>query len=91
MRAGISTAIVAASIWAAGTASAACVSAQSRDCLNLDLAPQISQDIVAAQPIPAAPKRAPVVETKTPYTGPTIGINKSVRQAPEIGYRWAIN
>jgi hypothetical protein len=90
MRTGISTALIAASIWT-GTAAAACLPGQSRDCLNLDLLPRISQDIVSTQPIQKDPKRPPVIETQAPYTGPTLGISNRVRQAPEIGYRWAIN
>jgi hypothetical protein len=91
MRAGISAAIVAASMLAASAASADCVTGRSRDCVNLNLAPQVTQDIVAAEPITTPAKRPPVLDAASPYTGPTIGINRSVRQAPEIGYRWAIN
>ena len=91
MRAGVAAAIVAASVLASGPAAAACPHGQSRDCVNLDLVPQISQQIVAGQPIAAPPKRPPTVKATTPYTGPTFGINQNVRRAPEIGYRWAIN
>jgi hypothetical protein len=96
MRAGISAAsvvafLVAPALLASGAAWAICPPGQTRDCVNLDLLPQISQQIVAGERIPTATKRPPAVEASTPYTGPTIGINKSVRQAPEIGYRWAID
>ena len=91
MRAGVPAAIVVAYMLGAGFAWAACPAGQSRDCVNLDLVPQISQDIVAAERLPAAPKRLPVADDKAPYTGPTLGINQRVRRAPEIGYRWAIN
>ena len=91
MRAGLWAGVVAASVLGSGAAGAACPPGQSRNCVNLDIVPQISQQIVAGEPIAAPPKKLPVAETKTPYTGPTIGLNKRLRRAPEIGYRWAIN
>jgi hypothetical protein len=91
MRAGIFAAIAAAFAVASGAAWAGCPPGPSRDCVNLDMLPQISQQIGAAERLPTAPKWVPAEESKTPYTGPTIGINKSVRQAPEIGYRWALH
>lgn len=94
MRAGVSAAIAAACLLApiaATGAGASCPPGRTRDCVNLELLPQVSRDIVATEPIPAAPRRLPAVEAVAPYTGPTIGVNKSVRQAPEIGYRWAID
>jgi len=91
MRAGMWAAVVAASVLGQGAAWASCAPGQTRNCVNLDLAPQFSQDIVAAEPFAAPPKRPPAVEGVSAYTGPTIGVNHQVRQAPEIGYRWAIN
>jgi len=72
-------------------AGAACPSKQTRDCvINLDAVPQISQQIVA--PEHAAPKKAgPSADTKTPYTGPTVGVTPTVRQYPTVGYRWSFD
>lgn len=92
MRAGVSAAIVTAYMLGSGAAAwAACPAGPSRDCVDLNLAAKISQDIVAAEPPAAAPKRAPAAAAQTPYTGPTLGVSDRVRRAPEIGYRWSIN
>jgi hypothetical protein len=101
MRAGVSAAIVAASLLGSGTAFSACPpghsragqprSGQPRDCLDLDLVPQISQQIGASEHIATRPKTAPPVDQKPAYTGPTVGVSRTVRQAPTVGYRWAID
>lgn len=92
MRAGLCAAIVAASVLGCGTTFAACPSSKTRDCLvNLDLAPQISQDIVAGEHIAAPTEKGNPVEPIPSYTGPTIGAAPNLQRAPEIGYRWAIN
>ena len=90
MRTGISAAIAAAVLAAASAASAACPPGQARGCVNLDLAPNTSQDIVAAEPF-SGPKATPTSTEKRPYTGPTVGFNDRVRRAPQIGYRWALD
>lgn len=91
MRAGISAAVTAAFLVAVGTASAACPPGHAQGCVNLDLAPKASQDIVAAGRPSARPKTVPTSANKAPYTGPTVGFSDRVRRAPEIGYRWAID
>jgi hypothetical protein len=101
MRAGVSAAIVAASLLGSGTAFSACPPGQSRvaqpraghshDCLDLDLVPQISQQIGASEHIATRPKTAPAADQKPAYTGPTVGVSRTVRQAPTVGYRWAID
>lgn len=92
MRAGVWAAIVAAAVLGPGAAWAACSPAGGGKCVvNLGLAPQVSQDIVAAEPVATPAKRPYASEPAAAYSGPTIGINQHVRQAPEIGYRWAIN
>jgi hypothetical protein len=91
MRAGISAAIVAASLLAGGTAWSACPPGQSRNCVNLDGVPQISQQIVADERIATAPKTAPAAEPTPAYTGPALGVSKMLRRAPTVGYRWAID
>jgi hypothetical protein len=90
MRIGIPAAIAAAFLAAAGTASAACPPGQAQGCVNLNLAPKASQDIVAGERLPG-PKATPTSADKQPYTGPTIGFNDRVRRAPQVGYRWAFD
>jgi hypothetical protein len=91
MRAGISAAIIAASVVGSGSAWAECKSIRSHDCVNLDLVPQISDQIVGAEHI-AVPRQNTRAATPIPaYTGPIVGVSPTVRQAPTVGYRWAIN
>ena len=52
---------------------------------------QISRQIVADQHLATPPKTAPATEAKPAYTGPTVGVSRTVRQAPTVGYRWAID
>ncbi len=95
MRAGVSAAIVAASLLAGSPAWSACPRgqspSQSRNCVNLDGVPQISQQIVADERIATAPKTAPAAEPTPAYTGPSLGVSKMLRRAPTVGYRWAID
>ena len=95
MRAGVSAAIVAASLLAASPAWSACPPgqspSQSRNCVNLDGVPQISQQIVADERIATARKTAPSAEPIPAYTGPSLGVSKMLRRAPTVGYRWAID
>ena len=89
MRAGLAAAIVAASLSAGGAAWSACPHGQSRNCLDLDAVPQISQRIVAREHVAPAPKSAPAAEKPPAYTGPTVGLSRMVRQVPILGYRWS--
>ena len=95
MRAGVSAAIVAASLLAGSPAWSACPAgqspSQSRNCVNLDGVPQISQQIVADERIATVPKTAPAAEPTPAYTGPSLGVSKMLRRAPTVGYRWAID
>lgn len=91
MRVGISAAIAAVFVAGASAVSAACPPGTAPGCVNLDLAPKISQDIVGTEALPVRPKAAPAKAEKAPYTGPTIGFSDKVRRAPEIGYRWALD
>jgi hypothetical protein len=91
MRAGLVAAIVAASAFGGSAAGAACPAGARGHCVDLDLVPQISQQIVATEPIVAPRKAVPTVEPQPGYTGPTIGAAKNLRRAPEVGYRWSIN
>ena len=91
MRVGIAAAVIAASLSGGATGWAACPHGQSRNCLDLDAVPQISQGIVAREQVAPAPKTAPAAEPQAHYTGPTVGLSKTVRQAPTVGYIWSIN
>ena len=91
MRAGVSAAIVAVSVLAGSTAWSACPPGQSRNCVNLDGVPQISQQIVAGEHVAAPPKTAPPGEANPAYTGPAVGVSKMLRRAPTVGYHWAID
>ncbi len=90
MRTGIAAVVVAASVLDSGFAWSACPSGRWRDCVNLDLVPQISQQIVAGEHLAAPPKTAPVAEFKPAYTGPTVGAAANLRRAPTVGYRWSL-
>ena len=90
MRMGISAAIAAVFLAAAGSASAACPPGQGQGCVNLDLPLKASQDIVAGERL-SAPKVTPTSTDNRPYTGPTIGFSDRVRRAPQIGDRWALD
>jgi hypothetical protein len=91
MWAGVSAAIVAASLVGSGPAWSACPPGQSRNCVNLDPVPQISQQIVAGERIATPPKNSPVAAPQPAYTGPTFGLSRTVRQTPTVGYRWSID
>lgn len=90
MRAGPAAAIVAASLLGAVPASAACPPGQSRNCVNLDLTPQISQQVVAGAPS-ATPKAAPRGDAKPAYSGPIVGLSPTARPTPTVGYRWSLD
>jgi hypothetical protein len=90
MQIGISAVIAAVLLTIAPAALGACPPGRATSCVNLDLAPKASQDIVAAEPF-SGPKATPANTEKTPYTGPTIGFNDKVRRAPQIGYRWTFD
>jgi hypothetical protein len=91
MRAGIAAAIVAASILSGSAAWSACAPSRSGNCVNLDLVPQISQQIVADEHIAVPPKTAARTETPRTYTGPTLGAAQNMRRAPTVGYRWSLD
>ena len=91
MRVGMLAAIVTASILVGSPAWSACPPGQSRNCVNLDGVPQISQQIVAGEHIAAPPKTAPPGEANPAYTGPAVGVSKMLRRAPTVGYHWAID
>jgi hypothetical protein len=87
-----------------GVATAACPSnppknhqtkahAQPDNCVNLNAVPQISANIVAAEPRPAAKPPTYAQPTSAPYEGPTLGMAKpdpGVRAVPTVGYHWSL-
>jgi hypothetical protein len=95
MRAGLSAAIVAASVLTGSTAWSACLPSQSNKCIDLGAVPQISQQIVAGEPAAAAPKTPPEAVPAPAYSGPTFGpttgAGTAIRRAPTVGYRWSLD
>ena len=87
MHAGVSAAVVAVFAFGAGAVSAQQCPAGSRNCLNLDLLPQISQQVGGDQRLDQPEKRA-TPATSTPYSGPIVGLSPTVRPTPTVGYRW---
>jgi hypothetical protein len=66
---------------------------QTDACVNLTGVPQISADVVAAEPAPAV--KAPTYTEPTPakYEGPTLGMSKpdpGVKPVPTVGYHWSL-
>jgi hypothetical protein len=91
MQIGVSITIAVALLAAAGVASAACPPGKTQGCVNLDLTPKVSQDIVGGEGLSIRPKVAPASAEKAPYTGPTVGFSDRLRRAPEIGYKWSLD
>lgn len=65
-------------------------------CVDLNGVPQISEQIIAAEPAGVPPAKRPVYTAPAPaqYVGPTIGLSKpepGVRPAPTVGYRWSLD
>ena len=63
------------------------------NCVNLTVVPQISAQIVAAEPAPVV--KTPTYSDPTPakYEGPTLGMSKpdpAVRAVPTVGYKWSL-
>ncbi len=95
MRVGGPATIVAACLVAGSAAWAACPPgqsrSQSRNCVDFDGVPQISRQIVAGERVATPRKTAPSAEPTPTYTGPALGMSKTVRPTPTVGYRWAID
>jgi hypothetical protein len=86
----LSAVALAVTLVSGAGALAACPPGQTRNCVNFDLVPEISKQIVAQEPAPAGTKFSPRTEPAKPYTGPTVGIAPGVRRAPTVGYRWSL-
>jgi len=86
----LSAATLAAALVAGTGAFAACPPGQTRNCVNFDLMPEISKQIVAQEPAPVGSKFSPRTEPDKPYTGPTVGVAPGGRRAPTVGYRWSL-
>jgi hypothetical protein len=82
---------VAASVLGSAAARADCKSIRARDCVDLNIVPQISEQIVGAEHISAPRHNTPTGSQIPVYTGPIVGVSPTVHQAPTVGYRWAIN
>src|SRR5262245_8661210 len=77
-------------VFGTGIAWAACAPGQSRNCVNLDLVPQLSQQFAAGEQAATPTQRLPEAQAKKTYTGPIVGVSPTVRQTPTIGYRWSL-
>lgn len=81
---------------ATSTDAASCRSKKKHDCtelpaaVNLSTVPEISREIVSAEPALQKPKTS-VVEAPpiTTYTGPLVGISERAR-VPTVGYYWSL-
>src|SRR5579863_10434062 len=103
MRVGVPAPIVVACLLAGSAAWSACPPgqppgqshsqshSQSRNCVDFDRVPQISQQIVAGERVAAPLKTTPSAEPTPTYTGPALGLSKTVRPTPTVGYHWAID
>jgi hypothetical protein len=75
----------------ASTAFAACPTNKRKTCVELNMTPTVSDQVITGDPSPLPPKIAPSIDNKPPYTGPTVGVSPTVHKTPTVGYRWAIN
>jgi hypothetical protein len=82
--------IAAALVFGTGVGWAACLPGQSRNCVNLDLVPQLSQRLASEESVVTPAQRLPEAQPKKAYTGPIVGVSPTVRQTPTIGYRWSL-
>ncbi|HVH82450.1 MAG TPA: hypothetical protein VM782_23850 [Stellaceae bacterium] len=60
-------------------------------CVNLSAVPQISAQVVAAEPAPVARGSSYTPPSAAKYEGPTLGMTKpepGVRAVPTVGYHW---
>ena len=71
--------------------------AKNRDkidnCVDLNAVPQISANVVAAEPTVPVAKSTYTPPASTQYEGPTLGMTKSdpgVRPTPTVGYHWSL-
>jgi hypothetical protein len=84
-----SASIVFLSLVCCANAFAACPP-KARNCVDLHGLPDITGQIVASEKLAPPSPKPPPGEAKQPYSGPTVGLSKTVRQTPTVGYRWAI-
>ena len=65
------------------------------DCVDLNGVPQISEQIIAAEPRGMPVKKpAYTPPESTRYEGPTLGLSKlepGVKPAPTVGYHWSLD
>jgi hypothetical protein len=63
------------------------------NCINLATVPQISAQVVAAEPAPTVKTPAYAEPAAAKYEGPTLGLSKpdpGVRPVPTVGYKWSL-
>jgi hypothetical protein len=83
--------MMAALLW--GTAAfGACLPTKQQHCVDLSAIPNIAQQVVGAEKLPApSEKTPPPAATSFSYDGPTLGLSNAARRAPEIKYQWQID
>ena len=92
MRVGVLAVVLIAALSSGHGGMAACPTSRAAVCaVNLDMVPQVSQQIVTSEHSIAPVRQIPNYDKKNPYTGPTVGLSPTVRKTPTLGYRWAIN
>ena len=65
----------------------------AENCFNLMSVPQISAQVVAAEPAPQVKAPTYTAPTQANYEGPTLGMSKpdpGVRPVPTVGYKWSL-
>lgn len=100
MSARVSSVAFAAALLSAAAAQAACPPGQPRGAcakanpqVNLDVVPEISQDIVARESLASTPKSpVPAAAPAQFYSGPMVDVTTNkARRTPTIGYHWSID
>lgn len=75
-----------------GTAAfGACLPNKQHGCIDLSAIPNIAQQVVGAEALPAPAEKTPPSLPSNVYNGPMIGFSNAARRAPEITYRWQID
>ncbi|HWB50848.1 MAG TPA: hypothetical protein VG651_17190 [Stellaceae bacterium] len=67
--------------------------AKAAPCVSLNAVPQISAQVVAAEPLPAVKHNTYEGLPVTPYQGPVLGLTKpdpAVRPVPTVGFHWSL-
>ena len=84
------SAAFALTLLTAASAEAACLRDKTHPCVNFDIVPAVTDQIVREEKASEGPRRQSAAGTAaTPYTGPTVGVSTMAR-APTVGYHWSL-